>query len=214
MACGRDSRFRGNDFAWERPFLANDTTTWCLTDMPRLGRLVRGDLELLALRDQILGAQLRRLLGVVHRGLDARHPQRLLRRALHREALLARDDNSVLNNAVFEVNHDPQPREQWRANLLRAGTIRPHRAVRLENGNTLITDQQKGQVVELDSNSVEVWKVTGLVHPAQAVRLEDGNTLILEQGANRVVEIDPANPRNRTEILKRGLSVPMGMTTY
>ena len=118
------------------------------------------------------------------------------------------------NNAVFEVNHDPQPREQWRANLLRAGTIRPHRAVRLENGNTLITDQQKGQVVELDSNSVEVWKVTGLVHPAQAVRLEDGNTLILEQGANRVVEIDPANPRNRTEILKRGLSVPMGMTTY
>jgi hypothetical protein len=118
------------------------------------------------------------------------------------------------NNAVFEVNHDPQPREQWRANLLRAGTIRPHRALRLENGNTLITDQQKGQVVELDTNSVEVWKVTGLAHPAQAVRLEDGNTLILEQGANRVVEIDPANPRNRTEVLKRGLSVPMGMTTY
>src|SRR5436305_10470964 len=27
MACGRDSRFRGNDFAWERPLLANDTTT-------------------------------------------------------------------------------------------------------------------------------------------------------------------------------------------
>jgi hypothetical protein len=118
------------------------------------------------------------------------------------------------NNAVFEVNHDPQPREQWRANLLRAGTIRPHRAVRLENGNTLITDQQKGQVVELDTNSVEVWKVSNLSHPAQAARLEDGNTLILEQSANRVVEIDPANPRNRTEILKRGLSVPMGMTTY
>ena len=27
MARGRDSRFRGNDFAWGRPFLANDTTT-------------------------------------------------------------------------------------------------------------------------------------------------------------------------------------------
>jgi len=118
------------------------------------------------------------------------------------------------NNAVFEVNHDPQPKEQWRAKLLQGGTIRPHRAVRLENGNTLITDQQKGQVVEIDTNSVEVWKVPGLAHPAQAVRLEDGNTLILEQGANRVIEIDPANPRNRTEILKRGLSVPMGMTTY
>jgi hypothetical protein len=116
------------------------------------------------------------------------------------------------NNAVFEVNREG--REQWRANLLRAGTIRPHRAVRLENGNTLITDQQKGQVVELDPNSVEVWKETGLAHPAQALRLEDGNTLILEQGANRVIEIDPANPRNRIEVLKRGLSVPMGMTTY
>jgi len=118
------------------------------------------------------------------------------------------------NSAVFEVNHDPQPREQWRAELLRAGTIRPHRAVRLDNGNTLITDQQKGQVVEIDSKSVEVWKVTGLSHPAQAVRLEDGNTLILEQSANRVIEIDPSNPRNRTEILKRGLSVPMGMTVH
>jgi len=116
------------------------------------------------------------------------------------------------NNAVFEVNREG--REQWRANLLRAGTIRPHRAVRLENGNTLITDQQKGQVVELDPNSVEVWKETGLAHPAQALRLEDGNTLILEQGANRVIEIDPANPRNRIEVLKRGLSVPMGMSTY
>jgi len=112
------------------------------------------------------------------------------------------------------VSLDPQPREQWRAELLRAGTIRPHRAVRLDNGNTLITDQQKGQVVEIDSKSVEVWKVTGLSHPAQAVRLEDGNTLILEQSANRVIEIDPSNPRNRTEILKRGLSVPMGMTVH
>lgn len=117
-------------------------------------------------------------------------------------------------NAVFEVNRDPQPREQWRANLLRGGTIRPHRAVRLENGNTLITDIQKGQVVEIDSNSTEVWKVTGLLHPVQAVRLEDGNTLILEQGTGRVLEVDPANPKLRTEVIKRGLNLPQGMTTY
>jgi hypothetical protein len=37
-------------------------------------------------------------------------------------------------NAVFEVNHEANPREQWRAELLRGGTIRPHRAVRLETG--------------------------------------------------------------------------------
>jgi hypothetical protein len=27
MACGVDSRFRGNDCTWERPFRANDTST-------------------------------------------------------------------------------------------------------------------------------------------------------------------------------------------
>lgn len=116
--------------------------------------------------------------------------------------------------AVFEVNRDRQPREQWRANLLRGGTIRPHRAVRLDDGNTLITDIQKGQVVEIDAASNEVWKVTGLLHPVQAVRLEDGNTLILEQGTGRVVEVDPANPRLKTEVIKRGLNLPQGMTTY
>lgn len=116
------------------------------------------------------------------------------------------------NNAVFEVNKACI--EQWRANLLRAGAIRPYRAQRLENGNTLITDLQKGQVVELDPNSVEVWKKTGLSHPVQAVRLEDGNTLILEQGANRVVEVDPSNPRLTTDLKLRGLSVPQGMTSY
>lgn len=117
------------------------------------------------------------------------------------------------NNAVFEVNHDKQPREVWRANL-RAGTIRPHRATRLENGNTLITDHQRGQVVEIDTNSVEVWKVQGLSTPVSAVRLEDGNTLILEQGGNRVVEVDPANPRQRIDGPRKGLTIPQGMTTY
>ena len=117
-------------------------------------------------------------------------------------------------NAVFEVNHDARPQQQWRADLLRGGTIRPHRAVRLDNGNTLITDIQKGQVVEIDTNSNEVWKVTNLVHPVQAIRLEDGNTLILEQGAGRVVEVDPANPKDRRELIKRGLNLPQGMTTY
>jgi hypothetical protein len=28
MACRMDSRFRGNDRAWERPYLANDTSTY------------------------------------------------------------------------------------------------------------------------------------------------------------------------------------------
>lgn len=118
------------------------------------------------------------------------------------------------NNSVIEVNHDKQPREVWRANLLRGNAIRPHRAVRLENGNTLITDVQRGQVVEIDANSVEVWKLQGLSTPVSAVRLEDGNTLILEQGANRVIEVDPANPRQRIDGPRKGLTIPQGMTTY
>jgi len=117
-------------------------------------------------------------------------------------------------NSVFEVNREARPQQVWRAELLKGGAIRPHRAVRLENGNTLITDIQKGQVVEIDPNSNEVWKVSNLIHPVQAIRLEDGNTLILEQGAGRVVEVDPANPKDRRELIKRGLNLPQGMTTY
>jgi hypothetical protein len=115
-------------------------------------------------------------------------------------------------NAVFEVNRAGE--EKWRADLLRNGTIRPYRAVRLDNGNTLITDFQKGQVVEIDSNSGEVWKRSGLTRPVQAIRLDDGNTLILEQGANRVIEVDPASPKLTTVILDRGLNLPTGIAIY
>ena len=40
MACGVDSRFRGNDCTWERPYLANDTSTCCL--WRRLGFRILG----------------------------------------------------------------------------------------------------------------------------------------------------------------------------
>jgi hypothetical protein len=77
----------------------------------------------------------------------------------------------------------------WRANL--KGQIRPWRAERLENGNTLIADSQRGLVVEIDPLSNEVWRQAGLSRPVQTARLEDGTTLILEEGASRIVEVDP-----------------------
>ena len=83
-------------------------------------------------------------------------------------------------------------KEVWRADL--KGQIRPWRAERLDNGNTLITDHQRGLVVELDPASNEVWRLAGLGRPVQALRLEDGNTLILEQERGRLVEADPVRP--------------------
>lgn len=110
------------------------------------------------------------------------------------------------NNQIVEV--DRAENEVWRAKLDR---IRPWRAMRLESGNTLICDFQRGTVIEIDSASREVWKKDGLVRPMGAVRLEDGNTLILEQGANRVIEVDAAK-RQVGEI--KGLHSPQGLSSY
>jgi len=90
--------------------------------------------------------------------------------------------------------------------------VRPWRAQRLESGNTLITDYQRGQVVEVDPESKQVWKKTGLSRPVQAIRLEEGNILILEQGANRLIEVDPAT--NKSVDVVKGLNYPQGMSTY
>lgn len=108
---------------------------------------------------------------------------------------------------VIEV--DREGREQWRAAL---NGVRPLRAQRLENGNTLITDQSRHQVVEIDRKSKVVWRKGDLSRPVQAIRLEDGNTLILEQGNQRIIEIDPDDPRG----IVRPIKVPhaQGMTIY
>jgi len=112
------------------------------------------------------------------------------------------------NYQVVELDRDGK--QKWQASLQ---GVRPHRAQRLENGNTLITDFQRGQVVEIDPESKVVWKKTSLSRPVQALRLEDGNILILEQGANRLIEIDPANPNKLTPIIT-GLNYPQGLSTY
>ena len=41
MACGVDSRFRGNDCAWEHPCRANDTTIFMAERSPRVGPFVK-----------------------------------------------------------------------------------------------------------------------------------------------------------------------------
>jgi hypothetical protein len=98
------------------------------------------------------------------------------------------DDGRTLicsNQVLVEVDREGQ--EKWR---LTGVKVRPWRAQRLENGNTLVTDRQLQQVVEVDPQGRQVWHMEKLDHPLQAVRLEDGNTLILE--AARLIEVDPA----------------------
>jgi len=112
----------------------------------------------------------------------------------------------VSNNQMIEV--DNGEREVWRAKL---DKVQPWRAVRLDGGNTLLCDPQRGLVLEIDGQSKEVWKKEGLSRPVAAVRLEDGNTLILEQGANRMIEVDPSK-RVVGEI--KGLSSPQGLSVY
>jgi hypothetical protein len=120
------------------------------------------------------------------------------------------DGNTLVSSNYQVVELDREGREKWRANL---SGVRPWRAQRLENGNTLITDYQRGQVVEINPESTVVWSHKNLQRPVQAIRLEDGNTLILEQGQNRVIEVDPTNPKKIVGEIK-GLNYPQGMSTY
>ncbi len=120
------------------------------------------------------------------------------------------DGNTLVSSNYQVVELDREGREKWRANI---PGVRPWRAQRLETGNTLITDYQRGQVIEIDSESKVLWRMDGLSRPVQAIRLEDGNTLILEQGQNRVIEVDPTNPRKIVSEIK-GLNYPQGMSTY
>lgn len=78
----------------------------------------------------------------------------------------------------------------------------PFTAIRLKNGNTLVTLTHGNKVVELDSNGNIVWKLTNedlkgnpLVDPCGAQRLPNGNTVIASYGAKdgiKLLEVDKA----------------------
>ena len=94
------------------------------------------------------------------------------------------------NGAVVEV--DRSGKIVWRVNIV--GYLSD--AIRLENGNTLISLMQiNGRVVEVDRDGKVVWQITDLRQPYRLQRLPDGNTLVTEKGRNRVVEYDPAGKR-------------------
>ena len=83
----------------------------------------------------------------------------------------------------------------------RAAETWPFTAIRMENGNTLVTLTHGNRVVELDANGNIVWEIDNslfsekpLVDPCGAQRLPNGNTVIASYGAQKGIkmfEVDP-----------------------
>jgi outer membrane protein assembly factor BamB len=110
---------------------------------------------------------------------------------------------SATNNHVL-VNCPPSVREYakdgsivWEAGKEVAGA--PESAQRLANGNTLIADNAKHRVIEIDADKTVVWSydVPNSNHRKtptmrQARRLENGNTLICASTLDKVIEVSPA----------------------
>lgn len=72
----------------------------------------------------------------------------------------------------------------------------PFTAIRLKNGNTLVTLTHGNKIVELDKDRKVVWKVTNtdlegdpLVDPCGAQRLDNGNTVIASYGAKEGIKL-------------------------
>lgn len=85
----------------------------------------------------------------------------------------------------------------------RAAENWPFTAIRLENGNTLVTLTHGNKVIEMDANGNVIWKLTNddldgnpLVDPCGAQRLPNGNTVITSYGARSGLKIIEVN-RNK-----------------
>jgi hypothetical protein len=69
-------------------------------------------------------------------------------------------------------------------------------AVRLNNGNTLITDERKSRVIEINKEKEIVWEYSNeedgkAIIPFYASRLPNGNTLITYSTSHIVEEVNP-----------------------
>jgi len=83
-----------------------------------------------------------------------------------------------------------RPAENW-----------PFTAIRLENGNTLVTLTHGNKVVELDAAGKVVWKITNedlegkpLADPCGAQKLPNGNVIIASYGTSGPVKILEVSP--------------------
>ena len=96
------------------------------------------------------------------------------------------------------VEYDKDFNEIWKYNI-----PTPWAAIRLKNGNTLITDERDVETREVNSKGETVWSIkpTDLPEPYRygnaqsATRLENGNTIICSRGGTnegpQLVEVTP-----------------------
>jgi hypothetical protein len=96
------------------------------------------------------------------------------------------------------VEYDKDFKEIWSYDA-----PKPWAAIRLKNGNTLITDESDVQTREVNRNKVTVWEVSKTDIPDQywygnaqsATRLANGNTIICSRGGDhhgpQLVEVTP-----------------------
>lgn len=77
----------------------------------------------------------------------------------------------------------------------------PFTAIRLKNGNTLVTLTHGNRVVELDADGKIIWQIDNsifkedpLVDPCGAQRLPNGNTVIASYGAQKGIKIFEVDP--------------------
>jgi hypothetical protein len=113
-------------------------------------------------------------------------------------------DVQVLENGNILVNCPPSVREYrpdgkivWEAGKEIAAA--PESAQRLRNGNTLIADNARHRVVEINADKKIVWTfdVPNSNHRRtptmrQVRRLDNGNTLICASTLDKVIEVSPA----------------------
>ena len=72
------------------------------------------------------------------------------------------------------------------------GLRSPNAAERLPNGNTLIANTFRQEVIEVSKEKKVVWRFAQDVRPFDAERLPSGNTLIADMLHDRVIEVDAA----------------------
>lgn len=86
----------------------------------------------------------------------------------------------------------------------RAAENWPFTAIRLKNGNTLITLTHGNKVVEVDGTGKVVWKLSNsdfseqpFADPCGAQRLPNGNTMIASYGASKGIKLFEVDKKNQ-----------------
>jgi hypothetical protein len=114
----------------------------------------------------------------------------------------------LLAFAVKEYKTDGSVVNEFRTDLEelggRAAENWPFTAIRLNNGNTVVTLTHGNKIVELDRKGKVVWKLSNqdfseqpFADPCGAQRLPDGNTMIASYGATKGIKLFEVDKKNR-----------------